>query len=99
MNIKEINGPSFKKLLAASKCRFRYHNKAKRGGNFGFEMHGLLGGRNLELWGHYSPDGELYHLAVGEIFGRSHDIEKEHYKDIKSLINLLFSICCDVKEA
>lgn len=98
MNIKEINGAQFKKLLSASRCYYRYHNKSKNGGNFGFEMRGLIGGRELELWGHYSANGEIHHLAIGSVFGRKNEIDKLLYADKQSLINLIKSICCDIIE-
>ena len=98
MNITEVNGRYFKRMLNASRCSFRYHNKNKNGGNFGFEMRGLIGGRNLELWGHYSADGEIYHLAIGDIHGRMNEIAKSIYSNRDEVIKLINSICCDVKE-
>ena len=98
MNVKEVRGAYFKKALRASRCYFRYHNKNKSGGNFGFEMQGLIGGRGLELWGHYGADGEIYHLAIGDIFGRKSEISKEIHSDRDAVIKLIHSICCDVRE-
>lgn len=99
MHIKQVNGQYFRKALNASRCYFRYHNKNNKGGSFGFEMRGLIGGRELELWGLYGVDGEIFHLAIGEVFGRSNEISQDHYTSRESLISLINSICSDVKEA
>lgn len=98
MNINEVKGAYFKKALSASRCYFRWHNKNTKGGNFGFEMRGLIGGRELELWGHYDANGEIYHLAIGEVFGKLNALSKEIYSNRDSLISLISSICGDVKE-
>ena len=66
INIDELTGSKLKKALKLTKARKRYHNKNKTGGNFGMDLQ--KDGKWYELNGAYDTHGNIYRLAVGEIY-------------------------------
>lgn len=67
MNIKDIKGTTFKKLMKAEKSSFRWHNKNKSGGNFGIEIRGIER-KNYQITGDYNTLGNFYELRFGPIY-------------------------------
>ncbi len=67
MNIKEVKGTAFKKALGCKSASFRWHNKNKSGGNFGFEIRGFRG-HDLEINGYYGCDGSISQVRFGRVF-------------------------------
>jgi hypothetical protein len=67
MNIKDMKGTTLKKLMNAERSSFRWHNKNKRGGNFGIEIRGIEG-KNFEISADYNILGNFFHLRFGPIY-------------------------------
>ena len=69
MIIQDLKTSQIKKGLKANRCKFRYHNKNKSGGNFGiniiFSEFGKEDYKNFEISGNYDKGGLLYGLSVG----------------------------------
>ncbi len=67
----ELTGARLKRDLDLQKAHYRWHNKNKRGGNFGINLrtgNGFLGDGDFELTGSYNTAGLVTSLKFGWLF-------------------------------
>lgn len=91
MKISELKGTYFKNKLMAKRCGYRWHNRSSKGGNFGFEIRGVMG-REFDLCGTYDEQGTVLSLSIGLPFRAGSKIPHENVDDV---IKLIISICED----
>jgi len=86
MLIQELKTSTIKRELKANKCKFRYHNKNKCGGNFGINI--IFGEwlqedyKNYEISGMYNVQGVLTHLSIGRAYQIGFKVEVENISDL-----------------
>lgn len=85
LNIKEIKGTSFKKILGCKSSSFRWHNKNKSGGNFGIELRELQG-KDYEISGEYNINGNMSSIRFGYIYQAG---VRFMIEDFEELINII----------
>ena len=88
MNIKDINSRNLKAHLSCKRAAFRYHNKNKAGGNFGFELR-KIGNENWELWGQYDKTGKLIFLRLHVLWNQNRGIDIDLSLENDSIYNLI----------
>lgn len=85
-----LTGNNLKKSLGVYKVKKRYHNKNKRGGNFGIDVwvtdapFNTPGYKAFQFSGEHNLAGEIYNLRFGEGWSLgSLIIGKHNYREIK----------------
>ncbi len=88
----QITGPKLKKDLNLKKGHYRWHNKNKRGGNFGINLTrnpDEEGHKFFELVGYYRTDGSIRYLQFGKLFNpgsKIGNVDNLTYDQLLSLI-------------
>ena len=91
MHINELKSGLLKKRFGCTKCRFRYHNKNKSGGNFAIELH-TMNGKSYDLHGYYDFCGTITSLDFGPFFQVGHEIPHENLGETLEYITNILNI-------
>jgi hypothetical protein len=86
MNIREMKGSTFKKLMNGQSSAMRFHNKNKNGGNFCLGIYGI-NGKDYELWGYYNKEGVIHFLTFGYLYKNGVQIIDSAAHDINKIID------------
>lgn len=76
VTFKEISGNNLKRELNAQLVRQTWHNRNKRGGNFGIMIRTQGEGDDYELRGLHNVSNEVVSLELGKLYGGARIIDK-----------------------
>ena len=80
--------------MNAKSASYRYHNKNNSGGNFGFEIRGVLG-HDYEINGSYDTMGNLHDLRFGFVYHthRGCGLVTDSHETLENFCAILTTIC------
>lgn len=86
MKKAELTGALIKNVTGARRACMRWHNKNKSYSNFGFNVYmfeGFTRNIDFEITGDYNAQtGEIVCLRAGPLYGCSHKIPTDMFKDV-----------------